>query len=157
MGEHTPLIKAGGGIRQLDLGLVRNKQYHGYIWLKAQEQDADVTVTLLWGEGRENRDSVSFSAAKDYYVKRTFLFTSGADTTEGKLDIEISDGSCYVGTVSLMPADNIDGMRPDTMRLLKELNAPLYRWPGGNFVSGYDWRDGIGDRDRRPPRMNPAW
>jgi alpha-N-arabinofuranosidase len=40
---------------------------------------------------------------------------------------------------------------------LKDLNAPLYRWPGGNFVSGYDWRDGIGDRDRRPPRMNPAW
>jgi len=33
----------------------------------------------------------------------------------------------------------------------------MYRWPGGNFVSGYDWRDGIGDRDRRPPRKNPAW
>ena len=62
-----------------------------------------------------------------------------------------------MGTVSLMPADNIDGMRADTIALLKELNAPLYRWPGGNFVSGYDWRDGIGDRDRRPPRKNPAW
>ena len=33
----------------------------------------------------------------------------------------------------------------------------MYRWPGGNFVSGYDWRDGIGDPDRRPPRKNPAW
>jgi len=157
VGEHTPLIKAGSGIRQLDLGLVRNKQYRGYVWLKAQEQDADVTVTLLWGEGRENRDSVSFRVGEDNYVKRTFLFTSGADATEGKLEIKISDGPCYVGAVSLMPADNINGMRPDTMRLLKELNAPLYRWPGGNFVSGYDWRDGIGNRDRRPPRMNPAW
>ena len=48
-------------------------------------------------------------------------------------------------------------MRRDTLQLLKELDAPLYRWPGGNFVSGYDWRDGIGDRDRRPPRKNPAW
>jgi alpha-N-arabinofuranosidase len=56
-----------------------------------------------------------------------------------------------------MPADNIEGMRADTMKLLKELNAPMYRWPGGNFVSGYDWRDGIGARDRRPPRKNPAW
>jgi len=56
-----------------------------------------------------------------------------------------------------MPADNIDGFRPDVLALLKELNAPVYRWPGGNFVSGYDWRDGIGDRDRRPPRKNPAW
>ena len=41
--------------------------------------------------------------------------------------------------------------------VLKELDAPVYRWPGGNFVSGYDWKDGIGDRDRRPPRKNPAW
>jgi alpha-N-arabinofuranosidase len=48
-------------------------------------------------------------------------------------------------------------MRADTLAVLKELNAPLYRWPGGNFVSGYDWRDGIGDRDKRPPRTNPAW
>jgi alpha-L-arabinofuranosidase len=62
-----------------------------------------------------------------------------------------------VGTVSLMPADNVEGMRADTLALLKDLNSPIYRWPGGNFVSGYDWRDGIGDRDRRPPRTNPAW
>ena len=40
---------------------------------------------------------------------------------------------------------------------LQELNAPVYRWPGGNFVSGYDWKDGIGPRDKRPPRKNPAW
>jgi alpha-N-arabinofuranosidase len=56
-----------------------------------------------------------------------------------------------------MPADNVEGFRPDVLQLLRELNAPVYRWPGGNFVSGYDWRDGIGDRDRRPPRKNPAW
>jgi alpha-N-arabinofuranosidase len=48
-------------------------------------------------------------------------------------------------------------MRADTLALLRQLKAPIYRWPGGNFVSGYDWRDGIGDRDRRPPRTNPAW
>ena len=45
----------------------------------------------------------------------------------------------------------------DTLALLKQLNGTVYRWPGGNFASGYDWRDGIGDRDRRPPRKNPAW
>ena len=41
--------------------------------------------------------------------------------------------------------------------MLKDLDAPVYRWPGGNFVSGYHWRDGLGDPDRRPPRKNPAW
>ena len=56
-----------------------------------------------------------------------------------------------------MPADNVDGFRPEVLALLRELDSPVYRWPGGNFVSGYDWRDGIGDRDRRPPRKNPAW
>ena len=40
---------------------------------------------------------------------------------------------------------------------LKNLNSPVYRWPGGNFVSGYDWKDGIGPGDLRPPRKNPAW
>ncbi len=56
-----------------------------------------------------------------------------------------------------MPADNILGWRADTVALLKQLDSPVYRWPGGNFVSGYNWKDGIGDPDRRPPRKNPAW
>ncbi len=156
VGEHTPLIQLGSGIRQLDLGLVKNKQYTGYIYLKAQQQSANVTVSLVWGDNQQDQASVQMSATNQY-VKYPFEFTAGADTTSGKLEIKIADGACFVGTVSLMPADNIDGMRADTFAVLKELNAPLYRWPGGNFVSGYDWRDGIGDRDKRPPRTNPAW
>ncbi|MEJ2740521.1 MAG: alpha-L-arabinofuranosidase C-terminal domain-containing protein [Dehalococcoidia bacterium] len=85
------------------------------------------------------------------------MLTSGGDTNSGKLEIKVDSGSCFVGPVSLMPADNINGMRADTIAVLKELNGTVYRWPGGNFVSGYDWRDGIGDRDKRPPRTNPAW
>jgi alpha-N-arabinofuranosidase len=33
----------------------------------------------------------------------------------------------------------------------------MFKWPGGNFVSAYDWRDGVGDRDKRPPRQQPMW
>ena len=85
-------------------------------------------------------------------------FTAGADTDAGRLEITATgSGSFHVGTVSLMPADNVQGMRADTLELLKQLDAPVYRWPGGNFVSGYNWRDGIGDPDRRPPRKNLAW
>ncbi len=157
VGKHTPLIENGSGIRQLDLGLVKDKKYAGYIYLKAKEKKADVTVSLLWGDKDEDRDSVQLSADDKEYSKYPFEFTAGADTNEGKLEIKVAGGACLVGTVSLMPADNIEGMRADTMGLLKELNATMYRWPGGNFVSGYDWRDGIGQRDRRPPRKNPAW
>jgi alpha-L-arabinofuranosidase len=56
-----------------------------------------------------------------------------------------------------MPANNVEGFRPDVLALLRELNAPALRWPGGNFVREYNWRDGIGDRDRRPPRKGPGW
>ena len=79
-------------------------------------------------------------------------------TDNGRIEIVArGTGSFRIGTASLMPADNIYGWRADTVALLKELDAPVYRWPGGNFVSGYNWRDGIGDPDKRPPRKNPAW
>lgn len=67
------------------------------------------------------------------------------------------NGSIRIAALSLMPADNVHGFRKDTLDLLKQLGGTIYRWPGGNFVSAYDWRDGIGDRDRRPTRKNPAW
>jgi len=157
VGEHTPLIQPDSGIRQLDLGLVKNKQYVGYIYIKAQQQSTSVSVSMLWGDEPEDRDDAHFTIDANDYIKFSLQFTAGADTIKGKLEIKVAEGACFVGTVSLMPADNIEGMRADTLGLLKELNAPMYRWPGGNFVSGYDWRDGIGDRDKRPPRKNPAW
>jgi hypothetical protein len=158
--EHTPLIQPGSGIRQLDLGLVKGKKYVGYIYLKPQQESTNVNVSLAWGDELAESESRQILIIARDYGRYPFEFTAGADTTEGKLQIEVADialSPCFVGTVSLMPADNIEGMRADTMELLKELNAPMYRWPGGNFVSGYDWRDGIGPRDLRPPRRNPAW
>jgi alpha-N-arabinofuranosidase len=157
VGDHTPLIQPGSGIRQLDLGLVKNRQYVGYIYLKPQRQSTNVKISLVWGDDPAARTSTQLLVVSNQYGRYKFEFTGGADTTSGKLEIEVTNGACLVGTVSLMPADNVDGMRADTLKLLKELNAPMYRWPGGNFVSGYDWRDGIGPRDKRPPRSNPAW
>jgi DUF1680 family protein/alpha-L-arabinofuranosidase len=160
VGEHTPLIQPGNGIQQLDLGLVKNKQYVGYIYLKPKAESTNVSVSLHWGNEFQESESIQILIVSKGYGRFPFKFTAGADTSKGMLKIEVADiamGPCFIGTVSLMPADNIEGMRADTMELLKELNAPMYRWPGGNFVSGYDWRDGIGARDRRPPRKNPAW
>ena len=56
-----------------------------------------------------------------------------------------------------MPADNVNGFRADMVSLLRDLDSGTYRWPGGNFVSGYDWRNGIGDPDKRPPKYDYAW
>jgi alpha-L-arabinofuranosidase len=55
------------------------------------------------------------------------------------------------------PDDNVDGWEPELIELLKNMKLPLLRFPGGNFVSGYHWRDGIGPIDERPVLPNPAW
>lgn len=55
------------------------------------------------------------------------------------------------------PLANEDGFRKDYIDAFKELKITNMRWPGGNFVMGYDWRDGIGPKDQRPARINLAW
>jgi alpha-N-arabinofuranosidase len=50
-----------------------------------------------------------------------------------------------------------NGFRKDLIELIKELKVPVIRWPGGNFVSGYDWEDGIGPKEQRPVRLDLAW
>jgi alpha-N-arabinofuranosidase len=157
VGEHTPRIAAGTAVRQNDLGVVAGKSYVGYVWLKAAESKASVDVTLVWGDGQRDRQTVEIAGVGSDYARYPFAFQAKAATDKARLELRVKDAPCLVGTVSLMPADNVRGMRADTLALLKQLDAPMYRWPGGNFVSGYNWRDGIGDRDRRPPRVNPAW
>ena len=49
------------------------------------------------------------------------------------------------------------GFRKDVLALVRELRVPLVRYPGGNFVSGYNWRDGIGPHESRPVRLDRAW
>ncbi len=49
------------------------------------------------------------------------------------------------------------GFRQDVLALVQELAVPVVRYPGGNFVSGYRWTDGIGPRSERPRRLDYAW
>lgn len=49
------------------------------------------------------------------------------------------------------------GFREDVKELVKELHVPIIRYPGGNFLSGYNWEDGIGPIEKRPTRLDLAW
>jgi len=49
------------------------------------------------------------------------------------------------------------GFRKDVMELVRELRVPVVRYPGGNFVSGYNWEDGVGPVEKRPKRTELAW
>jgi len=55
------------------------------------------------------------------------------------------------------PSADEQGIRQDVLELIKPLNLPLIRYPGGNFLSGYRWEDGIGPKESRPVRLDLAW
>jgi len=63
-------------------------------------------------------------------------------------------GNLYDPSSSLA---NEDGFRKDYIDAMKELKITNMRWPGGNFLMGYNWQDGIGPKSQRPARINLAW
>jgi alpha-N-arabinofuranosidase len=159
-GIHSPVVhlpKDGtrAGISQEGLALVRSRAYTGRVVLAS---DAGVSVVVrMVGDSAEAKPLAEVSPDRQY---KTFPFQFVSPSASDNARIEIvgtGTGSFEIGAVSLMPADALNGWRRDVVALLKELDSPIYRWPGGNFVSGYSWRDGIGDRDTRPPKQNPAW
>lgn len=163
VGEYTPRIALKGdgtpcGLMQERLGLVAGKGYTGRIVLAGTPEAGPIRVSLVWGGGATDRETVTIDKVTSAFITFPLQFHAKASTDNGRIEI-VATGKGYfsIGTTSIMPDDNILGWRADVVELLKELNAPVYRWPGGNFVSGYDWKDGIGDPDRRPPRKNPAW
>jgi len=161
VGAHSPMVRLDGtaprGIQQGGLGLVQGKQYTGRVVLAA---DAGVTVkvSLIWGPNPGDRQTLDIAGVNGDYAKFPLIFTSGGATMDGTLVIVGSGrGTFHIGAASLMPADNIQGFRADIINVWKEIGPTVYRWPGGNFTSGYDWRDGIGDPDRRKPVYDYAW
>ncbi len=55
------------------------------------------------------------------------------------------------------PLADENGFRKDYIEAAKELKITNMRWPGGNFVMGYTWQDGVGPKNQRPARINLAW
>ncbi|HVC47066.1 MAG TPA: hypothetical protein VND90_07440 [Terracidiphilus sp.] len=161
VGDHSPRIQldptAPHGIRQSGLAVLRNKSYVGRIDLRGTP-GSKVTVSLLWGSGPQNRQSLTFAALTQAYRKFPLHFTVRSDSQNAALEIiGTGSGSFHIGVVSLMPANNIDGFRPDTIALLRQLHSGFWRLPGGNFLSDWSWYNGVGNIDKRPPTFDYAW
>lgn len=160
VGAQTPVIQLPGdglaGIFQAGLAVEKDQKYTGRIILAGDATAAPITVRLVLDNGTVLTNQIQQISA----VFQTFPLEFVAPAASDAVQIEIGSagkGQFKIGTLSLMPANNLKGWRQDVIALLNELDSPIYRWPGGNFVSGYNWRDGIGPRDQRPPRKNPAW
>jgi alpha-N-arabinofuranosidase len=160
VGEQSPQIRLESethGIQQSGLALRKAMAYTGRVVL-AGSPGAKINVSLVWGPNPADRQTIPIPALDAAYAKFPLKFTSQVDTEEARLEITgTGTGSFHVGAVSLMPADNIHGFRRDTTELLRQLNSGFYRLPGGNYISDYDWRDAIGDPDKRPPTWDDAW
>ncbi len=161
VGDQSPRIALDAttphGIKQSGIPLVKDKVYNGRIYLRATP-GSKVNVTLSWGSGPDDRQTIAITPLTTQYKKYPISFTAKADTTDGAIEIAgTGSGNYHVGTLSLMPSDNIQGFRPDTIALLKDLHAGMWRLPGGNFISDWVWYNSIGDIDKRPPVFDDAW
>ena len=160
-GDHSPEVKLEKsqphGLVQGGIAVRKDKGYTGRIVLAGNPGTA-IKVSLIWGSGAGDRQTVTMPVLGTAYRKFPLHFTAKGDSDDAKLEIiGTGSGSFHVGAVSLMPADNAEGFRAEVIAALKQLRFGVLRFPGGNFVSAYEWRYGVGDIDKRPPVFDPVW
>ena len=139
--------KTKRGIEQ-QLKLIDSKDYYEFnIITKGDNQKVFIEI----GE-------IKFSfIAKKKWTKNIKRFKFKKYNKLKKLKISILSGNIYIANCSLMPKNTIFGFRKDITNMIKEWTPSYIRWPGGNFLSGYDWKNGIGNRDFRLPYYDHAW
>jgi alpha-N-arabinofuranosidase len=160
-GDHSPAVQLSRtearGIQQSGLAVRKGKAYTGRVVLTGTPGTV-VKVSLAWGKADVDQQTAAVSIAGAGYKKYPLRFVAQADTDDARIQIVATgDGTLHIGAVSLMPADNMQGFRAEVVAALKQLHSGVYRWPGGNFVSGHEWRNAVGDIDRRPPIWDPVW
>lgn len=161
VGTHCPVVAVQAisprGFGQGGIGVSGGKSYLGHIVVSG-DATAQLQVALVWGADAADRQIVKLPTPGSQWRSASFAFNAGADSADARFEITgTGTGRFRVGVVSLMPADNINGWRADTTRILRTLHSGMWRLPGGNFLSNWDWHDAIGPRDRRASMFDHAW
>jgi len=159
-GKQSPAIAVDGtsprGIRQSGIAIKKGQRYSGRVVLSS-DPGVDVQVSLVWGTEPAGRQNIRITGIGRTYRKFPLAFTGGIDSPDASIEITgTGKGAFRIGAVSLMPADNVKGWRADSVWALQEIGPTMIRY-GGNFLSDYDWRVGVGDPDQRPSRFDYAW
>ena len=143
----------------------RTRTYQYRVVARAQRP---VAVKFTLSASADGGRTLSTLATTQFQIRDDWQTLTG--NFEINADQKLPDGSNFrvalsadgpanlvFARVLLYPSDHVQGFDPDVIAALKAAKLPLLRWPGGNFVSGYRWRDGVGPVDARPTRTNPAW
>ena len=143
-------------VYQIGLQVARGRPYDFCVYLKSRgEGKAFVEFDKPGGPVYGRKE---FTALSDRWWKYSAEFTVSEDTSAARIRIGFEGlGTFWMDSASLMPADNLHGMRRDVVEALRPLRIPVMRFPGGCFADYYHWRLGTGPRDQRPTFWGTAW
>ncbi len=141
------------GVSHPGLAVRAGRRYHLQFWAQASGQVREVVVSLGGSEVSCHVQAGRWELVQAELVARW-------DDDDAVLNLFVrGPGELLLRAPSLMLAEDHaqGGLRADVLELVRAIRPPVVRWPGGCFADAYRWRDGIGPRDRRPPRFDPAW
>lgn len=160
--QRVEVRREGQGIGQwVYLPLHRVRSYEYRLVIRSNNLNEITIKVFPW-----NGDAPVFSQSHDGISRAwlscegTFDVPTGSCADDDGFRVVIcapKKGQFVIDRTLIYPADHVNHADPDVIRFLQESRLPILRWPGGNFVSGYHWKDGIGPVDQRPTRDNPAW
>ncbi|NOY07759.1 MAG: hypothetical protein GXP33_02825 [Spirochaetes bacterium] len=150
------------GVRQaVYLPLHREKDYEFSFYARSA---GSVKLTVAIGKVSDENDVLaerSVNIAGRKWKRYSLKFRVNEAVKKGTLltfDMGLSKpGTVWLDETALFPQDNVKGFDVDVIKLTRESRPSIIRWPGGNFASGYHWKDGIGPIDRRKTTMNVPW
>jgi len=154
-------------VYQIGLQFAKGKTYSFYVYLRKRGTGKGfVEIDSGTGKFFAQTDKLKapaylhkdFELAGDDWEKYTAEFTSPEDTSQGRVRIGFTGvGTFWMDSASLMPSDNMDGVRRDVLEALRPIHISVLRYPGGCYADYYDWKDGIGPRDKRPDKWSTVW
>ncbi len=143
-------------IYQIGIEVMKGHRYKFYVYLK--RQGAGKVWVQLEKAGGQVYGRQEFTEISDHWEKYSAEFIPSEDTATARVQIGVEGhGTFWIDSASLMPEDNLRGMRPDLIEALRPMRLPILRYPGGCFADEYHWRNGIGPRDQRPETWSTIW
>ncbi|MCC7176023.1 MAG: hypothetical protein IT159_12570 [Bryobacterales bacterium] len=151
------------GVRQqVYLPVHRTLRYGGSLYAKPVSGATQIEVSLRKrGGAKEILARAPLKLPAGGWARHEYALELAQGSVAGLEPVDfviaVSDEArVLIDQVFLYPADHVDGMNPEMIEMSRALRSPVLRY-GGNFTSGYHWRDGIGPLDQRVSMLNQAW
>jgi alpha-N-arabinofuranosidase len=161
-GRRSVKITAPGRLTQSDIAVRKGLGYAFSGYFRADDPSVKITAAfrvLLPDSSWATMASEHLDNPGRAWKKLSCTLTSRGTTDRAVFELSV-DGrrDVWADELSLVPVDNISGWRRDAVDAVKEMHPPVLRWGGSTIDPGnYKWKNGIGDRDRRPAFLNAVW